>query len=135
MPGEVTGRCLCGAVTIHTNTMCDELSACHCQMCRRWGGGPLLAIDCGTDVSIDGLEHVSVYDSSEWAERGFCKTCGSNLFYRVKRSGQYIVAAGLFDDPGAAFANQVFIDSKPDYYAFSNDTRNLTGEEVFALYA
>ena len=135
MPGKASGSCLCGAVTITTNTLGDNVGACHCHMCRRWSGGPLLAIDCGTDVEIDGVEHVATYDSSEWAERAFCKTCGSNLFYRLKESGQYMVGAGLFEpDPEVRFASQVFIDSKPDYYDFANDTKNLTGQQVFELY-
>ena len=25
------------------------VGACLCSMCRKWGGGPLLAADCGTD--------------------------------------------------------------------------------------
>ena len=106
-------------------------------MCRRWGGGPLLAVDCGTDVSIEGEEHVGTFSSSEWAERGFCKSCGTHLFYRLRESGQYIMPVGLFDEAGAPvnFDHQIFIDEKPEYYAFANETRNMTGAEVFAMYA
>jgi len=66
------------------------VGACYCGMCRRWGGGPLLAVDCGTSVRLTGEEHVGVFASSKWAERGFCKQCGSHLFYRLKQNGQYI---------------------------------------------
>jgi hypothetical protein len=39
----------------------------------------------------------------------------------------------LFDvDDTVRFDHQIFIDRKPDWYAFANDTRNLTGEQVFA---
>ena len=135
MSDEATGRCLCGAVKLIAHNHAANVGACHCHMCRRWGGGPLIAIDCGTDVGIDGKENVRVFDSSAWAERGFCKDCGTHLFYRLKESGQYIVPAGLFDkDPCVTFDSQVFIDEKPDYYEFANKTRNLTGKEVFDLY-
>ncbi|VAW85809.1 hypothetical protein MNBD_GAMMA17-2160 [hydrothermal vent metagenome] len=30
---------------------------------------------------------------------------------------------------------QVFIDEKPGYYCFSNETRKLTGEEAFAEFS
>ena len=44
--------------------------------------------------------------------------------------------AGLFDDDKAfVFDNQVFIDEKPSYYCFANETENMTGAEVFAKYA
>jgi len=136
MSNEVTGRCLCGAVKLIAHHHDVNVGACHCHMCRRWGGGPLIAIDCGTDVGIEGKEDVRVFDSSAWAERGFCKDCGTHLFYRLKESGQYFIPAGLFDeDPQLTFDNQVFIDEKPDYYEFANKTRNLTGKEVFERYS
>ena len=30
--------------------------------------------------------------------------------------------------------NQIFIDEKPDFYSFANETTTLTGEEVFAQF-
>ena len=55
----------------------------------------MLAVQVGT-ITFQG--EVSRYDSSEWAERGFCSRCGSNLFYRLKEADQYIVCTGAFDD-------------------------------------
>ncbi|MGD8440052.1 MAG: GFA family protein [Holophagae bacterium] len=130
-----TGSCLCGAVRITAHHASDRVGACHCSMCRTWGGGPLMAVDCGTQVDIEGEEHVTVFDSSAWAERGFCSKCGSHLFYRLKQKGQVIASAGLFDDQtGFTFDHQVFIDEKPDYYDFANETRNMTAAEVFATF-
>ena len=130
------GGCLCGAVRFTAAACNHHVGACHCRMCRKWGGGPLLAIDCGTDVGFEGEESISVYPSSDWAERGFCARCGSHLFYRLKESGQYIMPVGLFDElETPVFDHQVFIDSKPGWYDFANETKNMTGEEVFAMYA
>ena len=132
---ERKGRCLCGAVTLTTGTAEKDVGACHCNMCRQWCSGPLIALNCGTDVSISGAESISVFDSSEWAERAFCNRCGSSLFYRLKHSGEHIVSAGLFEDADDLnFATQVFIDEKPPFYSFAENTKNLTGPEVFALY-
>jgi hypothetical protein len=129
------GSCLCGAVQVVAKTMSDKVGACHCKMCRQWTGGPLLVADCGSEVFFTGEENLTVFDSSEWAERGFCKKCGSHLFYRFKQSNQYFVSAGLLDSSASfIFDHQVFIDEKPEYYCFSNDTQNMTGAEVFALY-
>lgn len=94
-----------------------------------------MEVNCGTDVKIEGEDHVSVFDSSEWAERGFCKTCGTHLFYRLKGNGLHIVPVGLFDDdPDLSFTMQVFIDEKPAYYGFSENTKKMTGAEVFAMF-
>ena len=132
---ERLGKCLCGAVRIAARNAGNSVGACHCNMCRRWSGGPLLAIDCGTDVSVEGAENVLVYDSSAWAERGFCRKCGSHLFYRIKENGQHIIPVGIFgSDENLVFNSQVFIDEKPSFYSFSNKTHDMTGVEILAKY-
>ena len=132
---KAKGQCLCGVVKFKTSSASLQLGACHCKMCRSLCSGPYLSIDCGTDVQFESTYNIGVYNSSEWAERGFCTQCGSQLFYRLKGSGQTIMSAGLFgDDLGFEFDHQVFIDEKPNYYCFSNQTENLTGAEVFAKY-
>lgn len=132
----ISGRCLCGKVGVTTKAGTREVAACHCGMCRTWTGGPLLAVHCGTDVRFDGREHISAYSSSDWAERGFCAHCGTHLFYRLKQDGQYALPVGLFDDgPEWEFAEQIFIEEKPSYYDFANQTKNQTGAEVFAAFA
>jgi hypothetical protein len=105
-------------------------------MCRKWGGGPLMATDCGSNVSFVGDEAITSYRSSEWAERGFCKFCGTHLFYRLIESNQYIMPVGLFDGlENIEFEHQIFIDEKPGYYHFKENTDNMTGAEVFAKYS
>jgi len=105
-------------------------------MCRKWGGGPLMAVDCGTEVSFEGEENISVYNSSGWAERAFCNKCGSHLFYKLKENGQLIMPVGLFDNEEKFnFDHQVFIDKKPSFYSFANVTNNMTEAEVFAKYS
>ena len=132
---ERHGHCLCGDIRITAKSPANKVCACHFGMCRRWGGGPFMEIDCGTDVSFDGEENISVFSSSPWAERGFCKKCGSHLFYRIKETGQHMMPVGLFDDSdGLVFTDQVFIDEKPAFYRFAGETQNMTGAELLALY-
>ncbi len=132
----VQGSCLCKAVNLYTPSMNHHVAACHCSMCRKWGGGALLAVECSSDVSFRGEENITIYQSSEWAERGFCKKCGSHLFYRLKQNNQYYIPVGIFDnDQGLVFEHQVFIDEKPEYYSFANETKNMTGAELFAQFA
>ncbi len=134
-PIEAKASCLCGAVTISAKNINPKVGACHCGMCRTWGGGPWLAVDCGTEVRFKGEKHISKFDSSEWAERGFCSQCGTHLFYRLKRTRQLFMPVGLFDLEAFDFDHQIFIDKKPSYYSFSNQTKDLTEAEVFAKYA
>ena len=130
---QAKGACLCGSVQITAPSMDKNFTACHCDMCRKWTGGPLLSIKCGSDVTFIGEEHIGIYNSSDWAERGFCKKCGSGLFYRFKENQLYYVPIGLFDNcDDITFEVQFFIDQKPEYYSFSNETKNMTEDEVFA---
>lgn len=95
-----------------------------------------MEVDCGPAVSFEGDEHVSVFDSSEWAERGFCRECGTHLFYRLKGTGQHMIPVGLFEgEDNLVFKSQVFIDEKPAFYSFANETQDMTGAELFAKYA
>ena len=92
--------------------------------------------DCGTTLKIDDAKSLGVYRSSEWAERGFCKACGTPLYYRLIDKDMYFVSAEAFDDVmDISFTTQIFIDEKPSYYDFANKTHNMTGAEVFAQFA
>ena len=133
---QLHGRCLCGAVEISAEAPNTQVGACHCAMCRRWGGGPLLAIDCGSTPVFKGQDSIAYFKSSDWAQRGFCRQCGSHLFYLLNDNQQYIVPVGLFEgDPDYQFDHQIFIDEKPGFYDFANETKNMTGAEVFAQFA
>lgn len=133
---EAKGSCLCGSIQLVAKAMDPKVGTCHCKTCRQWTGGPLFAADCGTNVTFSGQENITVFNSSEWAERGFCQTCGTHLFYRLKESQQYFIPVGLFADSEAfIFDHQVFIEEKPGFYSFANATHNMTGAELFAQFA
>jgi len=129
------GSCLCGAVTVVTGGGEKSLGACHCRKCRKWSGGPFMELECGSDVEFLGKENIGVFASSEWAERAFCRNCGSHLYMKLKSSNEYGVPMGLFEDcEGVEFDRQVFYDKKPPYYSFSNPTRNITSESIYELF-
>jgi hypothetical protein len=75
-----------------------------------------------------------VYASSEWAERAFCKQCGTHLYYKLLATGEYFVPAGAFESDNFALASQIYIDKKPAYYAFANQTPMLTEQQVLDQY-
>lgn len=135
---QTHATCLCGAVKLEFPQMSDEVHACHCSYCRKWSGGaPLMAMAAGNQVNIlAGKDQITAYDSSEWAERVFCSACGSNLFYRLKESGEMHVSAGLFETGGAVqMTEEIFIDEKPAWYEFTQDTKKMTGAEIFAKFS
>ena len=112
-----SGQCLCGAVTFEAQDVESHVHACHCSMCRRWAGGPALAAEVGS-VTFAGEANIERYRSSAWAERGFCKTCGSNLFYLLKPA-RYIMQAGLFNAQNFELEGEIFCAGKPAWYDFA----------------
>ncbi|SFU16811.1 GFA family protein [Sedimentitalea nanhaiensis] len=138
MSETLKGHCMCGAVTVTARADKPEISACHCSMCRRWTSGAMIAFQAAPGMEATGP--VRRYASSEWAERAFCETCGSSLWYRVTapgpHQGQTHIAAGLFEDAtGAPLTAEIFIDRKPAGYAFAGEHARMTEAEVMAMFA
>ncbi len=94
------------------------------------------AVKCGTQVKIEGVDKVKMYKSSSWASRGFCRECGTHLFFKFKETGEYNVPVGLFPNlEGLEMDMQYFSDMRPGYYCFSNETKEMTTEEIMAYFA
>ncbi|WP_087016061.1 GFA family protein [Thaumasiovibrio subtropicus] len=133
---ELKGQCMCGKVKVHARQANPHYTVCHCSMCRTWGGGPYFAIQCGTNITFDGEEHIVEYDSSDWGKRGFCQSCGTHLYYFFKQTASYNVPLGLMEENDAlVMSMQYFSDRRPDHYCFTNQTSTLTSEEIFAYFA
>lgn len=128
---DTKGHCLCSGVELSAEGLCAPLEACHCTICRKWSGGPFVGIQ-AKKVSWPESASVTIFDSSEWAERGFCSHCGTHLFYRLKSKALYILPAGLMDAlPELELSEEVFVDQQPNYYCFANKTERLTAKQVF----
>jgi hypothetical protein len=103
-------------------------------MCRRWTGGPMFAAS-AERVTFEGEDNLVRFASSDWAERGFCRRCGSSLFYYLKSDDKYSLCVGAFDDPSPfVLAGEIYVDHKPRGYAFAGDLERLTEAQVLAKY-
>lgn len=137
----LNGKCLCGAVSYTINKDQNEVGACHCAYCQAWSGGTFIGVQAGRDeATVSGEEHLTIFKSSEWAERAFCAKCGSSMFYRVTApgpmQGEFHFGAGTLTDwSGLEMTSEIFIDSKPDAYAFAGERKTMTGAELMALFA
>lgn len=130
---ELQGHCLCGEVRVTIPELSEEITVCHCHMCQKFFGGPFLSLASvlPKDVEISGEEQIQRYLSSEWAERGFCKQCGSSLFYHSLADDEYYFPAGLFAEiDQAKLTTEIFYDQKPAFFHFKEPTEKLT-EEAF----
>lgn len=136
-----TGSCLCGAVSFEISSTIEKVGACHCDMCKSWSGGVFLGIEVLPDaLKVTGEENLKTYSSSPWAERSFCGTCGSSLWYRLTAAGPYQgvyhLGMGTLKDPdGIPLTEEIYIDRKPDGYSFAQDTKTMTKAEFEAMFA
>jgi len=122
---------MCGAVSFTARDVPDRMGACHCEMCRRWTGSALLGVtvpEAGTEWR--GTDDIATLQSSDWAERAWCRKCGTGLYFRVTAdnewAGSFEIPLGLFDDPnGFTMTNEIYIDHKPDSFAYADEGRDL----------
>lgn len=114
------GSCLCGAVRFSVGGKVPDPSLCHCSQCRRQSGHVWASSHAPQDaVSIEGP--VSWYRSSEMAERGFCPTCGSFLFWRRDDEDTVSFSMGALEAPtGLRLARHIFTADKGDYYEIAD---------------
>ena len=79
---EWTGGCLCGAVRYEVSEPPQKSGYCHCRMCQKASGAPCTV---GVYFAKQALRitrgQPTFYRSSNVAERGFCRNCGSQLLY------------------------------------------------------
>lgn len=116
------GSCLCGAVTISIAGELPQPDACHCTNCRKTSGHYFVSTDPKKSaVTIGGAENVTWYASSEKVSRGFCKICGSNLFFDPPHRDWIGVAMGAMDSPtDTKLALHIFVADKGDYYEITD---------------
>lgn len=114
----VRGSCLCGAVSFHLTGQMRGIIACHCTECRKVTGHYWAATSVAEeDLHLDRDEGLARYRSSAAITRGFCKKCGSTLFYKPVAEARVVVSAGALEPgSGLSLTHHAFVDEKGDYY-------------------
>jgi hypothetical protein len=98
-----TGGCLCGALRYRVTGAPIDAGYCHCTLCRRSSGAPVLAwatVPAGAFAWERGEPRA--YRSSERGIRDFCASCGTQIVFRRPGAPATIdVTLGSLDDPAA----------------------------------
>lgn len=114
-----SGSCLCTAVRFKTRGELRELIFCHCTQCRKQTGLYYAATNVlDRDLELEGAEDVTWYRSSDGAQRGFCRHCGSALFWKADGLDYTSIMAGAFEKP---------TDLKPGYHIYCADKGDFYG--------
>ena len=95
------GGCLCGAIRYRISARTDDVTHCHCSLCRRSTGAPFV-----TWLSVPAAAFTIARGrpverrSTPQAVRSFCGACGTALTFREDaRPNAIDVTAGSLDAP------------------------------------
>src|SRR5918998_4432413 len=78
---EVTGGCMCGNVRYTVEIENDDAYLCHCRMCQRSSGNISLSMKQVKRANVRWEREPDYYQSSPFARRGFCASCGTSLTF------------------------------------------------------
>ncbi|MGE0415319.1 MAG: GFA family protein [Acetobacteraceae bacterium] len=120
---RATGRCHCGAVRFEVRGKLRDVLICHCSDCRRHHGHASAHTRCDmADFVLTEQRGLAWYDTSATGSRGFCRDCGSVLFFQRKGAGRMAINAGVLDTPtGLRSAMHLYVPDKSDYYEIGED--------------
>jgi hypothetical protein len=126
-PLRATGRCLCDAIKIRIYGTLRDVVVCHCSQCRRHHGAPPGYTSASLEnVEVIGRRNLKWYQSSPHARRGFCRVCGSSLFWEPLAAGRVAIAAGCLDKPTDLHTiRHVFVADKGDFYEITDGLEQL----------
>ena len=110
----MSGGCQCGAVRFRAEALSDNPHVCHCRMCQK-AAGNLFGARVG--VRVEDLAWTrgepARFASSKGVSRGFCRDCGTPLFFHGEGSERVSVSIGAFDEPrGIALAFELGIEGR-----------------------
>ncbi|MGH9561517.1 MAG: GFA family protein [Terracidiphilus sp.] len=118
-----SGGCLCGGVRYRVRGELRGVIVCHCSQCRRTSGHHAAMTSApSANIELTHSDRLVWYRSSDTAERGFCSSCGGNVFWKQAGRDEISITAGTLDTPtGLAIAEHIFVADKSDYYTIDDD--------------
>lgn len=100
---QAEGGCLCGALRYRVDGPLVDAGYCHCRLCQRASGAPVVAwftIESGSFAWTAGESRA--YRSSAVYQRESCPHCGAQLVFRRSVEPRYVdVTIASLDEPSA----------------------------------
>jgi len=125
----IKGSCACKRIQYETQSSPLSVTACHCGACQRVSGAPFLAFVGFRATDLTWTQQPDIWQGSDIAERGFCKTCGSTLSmsYFVNED-RISVALGTLETTSAQslppMDAHIFLKDKAPYFVLADDGVN-----------
>ncbi len=119
----ITGGCLCGAVRYEVKGELRDVVNCHCSMCQKLHG--IFGAHSKArkeNITFTKQRGLAWYKTSEVAQRGFCKECGSSLFWEPFDLDATGIIAGSLDGPtNLKTMGHIFVGEKADFYEITDE--------------
>jgi len=112
------GSCECGDVTFDVLGELRPIIACHCDQCRKSSGHFWAATYAPSDqITITHGRALTWFQSTDVVRKGFCRLCGSSMFWRQDGRDGLSISAGAFDtELPVRLAKHIFVSEKGCYY-------------------
>jgi hypothetical protein len=126
------GGCLCGALRFRVTAAALDSGYCHCRMCQRNSGAPVVAWVTFPTASFSWIAGVpGSFASSTHGERNFCGRCGSYLvFMSTKAPEEISVNTASFDNPAAYPPKKhIYAQSRISWFHTDDDLPSYPGYE------
>jgi len=118
-----SGGCLCGAVRYQVKGPLRNVVNCHCSMCQKLHGnfGPHTKAR-KVNIKVTKDDGLAWYKTSDVARRGFCRECGSSLFWEpFNLDATGIIAGSLDGQTGLKTMGHIFVGEKSDFYEINDE--------------
>ena len=117
------GGCQCGAVRYQVAGPLRDVVVCHCRECQRLNGNfGSHSKTRNQDLTLTREDGLAWYQISDKARRGFCRICGSHLFWQSDgQPSTGIVVGSLDDTSGLKMLGHIFVGEKAPYYEITDD--------------
>lgn len=124
-----SGGCFCGAVRYEVMGPLRDVVNCHCSQCAKFNGNfGAHSKALKSKIIITKDEDLSWYKISDTARRGFCRECGSGLFWDHIEQDTLGIVAGSLDSPtNLRTIGHIFVEDKSDFYEITDDIQQFKG--------
>ena len=121
---HLEGGCLCGALRYRVSTSPIDSGYCHCRMCQRNTGAPVVAYVIFPDYGFIWTQgQPRLFASSTEGRRLFCGNCGTFVVFRhVDYPNEISVNTATLDDPSLAPPlRHIHVESKLPWFEIADD--------------
>jgi hypothetical protein len=133
-PPPYEGGCLCGAVRYLVGGRPLQITACHCDACKKMSGGTNLLVfttprESFQQLKGEVLRFRRTADSGRQSDVVHCAVCGTRVWHEPQAFPVMTVAAGTLDDPSWVVpATHIWIEKASPAALMHDDAAKFAGQ-------